>query len=100
VRGRALVRQGRAQGWNPLPQALPAIDGSAAVQAAFPGLAEPDLVFDELRVTFIKAVLGAWAMPRLYATGAGFTVDGSVQINRDQNVSGTGTVQLAAALPA
>ena len=100
VRGRTLVRNGRAHGWSPIPQMLSAIDGGGAVQAAFPALLEPDLVFDELRVTFIKAVQGAWGIPRLYATGAGFTVDGTVLIRRDQNVSGTGTVQLAAPLAA
>jgi hypothetical protein len=97
--GRALVRGGRARGWNPFPQALSALDGNGAIRARFPAVAETDLTFDELRVAVMKAPRD-WRIPRLYVTSNDFIVGGALQIEGDQSLSGTATVQLAAPLAA
>jgi hypothetical protein len=79
---RALVRGGRAVGWNPLPQ-----------------LAGNDLVFDELRIAADSGPHG-WRVPQLYVTSAGLVAGASLEIGAARDLHGTGTVRLPATLAA
>jgi hypothetical protein len=98
IQGRAVVRSGRARGWNPLPQTLAAL--GAEVPPGIGGATGPDLAFDELRVVVLRNSQ-SWKLPRLYASAPGFSVDASaITLHPDQSLEGTGNVQLAAALAA
>jgi hypothetical protein len=98
IQGRAVVRGGRARGWNPLPQTLAAL--GAEVPPDISGATGPDLAFDELRVVVLRNAQG-WKLPRLYASAPNFSVDASaITLHPDQSLEGTGNVQLAATLAA
>lgn len=92
--GRALVRDGRAVGWNPLPGALAGIAPEGAAVA--PPSGGGDLVFDELRV-IVEPSPGGWRVPRLYGTGAGLVVGASFEIGAEHTVHGEGSVRIPAA---
>ncbi len=99
IAGRALIRHGRVRRWNPVREALSQLDGSGAIQAAFPALRETDLVFDELRLVVAKTPGGWWA-PRIYATSAAATVGALVRTDAEQRLEGTGTIRMVAPLAA
>ncbi len=99
IQGRAVVHDGRARGWNPLPQALAAL-GGGAVPADMAGATGPDLAFDELRLVVVHTARG-WRIPRLYASAPGFVVDATtIRLHEDQAIDGSGSVRLAAPLAA
>src|SRR5262249_30980073 len=91
--------KGSVRRWNPIREALSPLDGSGAIQGAFPALRETDLVFDELRLVVAKTRGGWWA-PRIYAISAAATVGALVRADAEQRLDGTGTSRLAAPLAA
>jgi hypothetical protein len=94
---RALVRGGRAVGWNPIPGLLAGIETAGVYAATSPQLAGHDLAFDELRVSAASDSQG-WRVPQLYVTGTGLVAGASLEISAARDLHGGGTVRVPAAL--
>ncbi len=97
IAGRALVRGGRAAGWNPLQLLLARGETAGAIAAHVPQLTGADLVFDELRVAASSTPDG-WRVSRVYVTSGGVVAGASVDISGARELHGDGSVHLPAAL--
>jgi hypothetical protein len=91
--GRALVRDGRAAGWNPLPSLFAGLVAGDTLAAPRPRGTSDDLAFDELRIALESGPHG-WRVPQLYVTGAGLVVGASLEIDSERALRGEGTVRL------